>query len=360
MSELYSLDTQATAAKDAQAAHSNAASYSVFDAAFAALSAGQRLLVIQSSNEQKNAVLGTLGARLVIAGFGKLLRLRGNQRDFLTVLSEQLKLERHLPLEEAILQIPHEERYIVMVDQAELLDISALKILQTMLVASGNLERICIVLFSERKIDIPADKHALKWAFINANSMVCAEQTSHLAKPDKRRKHQQSMGRLVQRLKQTVSAPTTSWIQGRLTWPKLEHLLWGMSFVFAAALAALTWFMLLGSSTVDDAYSERTAYDIPIPEPVAEAALGQTQQVLPKPYVNQVFGSWSQEKAEQFINKHQLHEQAGILVTERLQKPWYIVTLGAYENIQDAKMALGNLPADLRQYNPWIRAMEVQ
>lgn len=331
---------------------------SVFEKAFEALSQGKHMLAIEGRSDEKNAILGTLGARLVIAGFGKLLRLRGNQKDFLTTLSEQLQLERQLPLEEAILSIPSDERYIVMIESAELLDASAIKILKTMLVASANRKRVRIILYSDKKISIPKDDGFEGFQVIEVNSPQ--DSLAQTAATSQLKGYRDKMAGLVNRIDKKRTKP-----HSKRQW-SMEHIAWGLGFMMALGLVILTWMTLLGQESLNEgetfsAPSNTPGYLQPfVPEPVLEEPSFSYVKNIEKPYVNQIFGSWNSDKAEAFVAKHHLSHSAKIIATERLNKPWYIVTLGAYEDVEDAELALTKLPEELRQYNPWVRAMKVQ
>ena len=97
--------------------------------------------------------------------------------------------------------------------------------------------------------------------------------------------------------------------------------------------------------------------------PAAEnAATGSGQQagILALPgnqFTLQVLGASSRANVEQFVQRH----SASSLLwyeTRNNGNPWFVVIQGAYTSRESARSALGGLPAELRDQQPWVRSLE--
>lgn len=71
-------------------------------------------------------------------------------------------------------------------------------------------------------------------------------------------------------------------------------------------------------------------------------------------YTIQLLASSQLQAIKSFLQQHQL-KAIRTVKTERAGQPWYILTYGRYPDYAAAKKAIQDLPASLRQYNPWPR-----
>lgn len=75
-------------------------------------------------------------------------------------------------------------------------------------------------------------------------------------------------------------------------------------------------------------------------------------------YTLQVMGSRRPSDLKRFINRHQLSDAHLMQFrTEYLGKPWYVLVYGNYQDVQNAKLAVQQLPKTVRAMHPWIRPM---
>lgn len=109
-----------------------------------------------------------------------------------------------------------------------------------------------------------------------------------------------------------------------------------------------------------DAEPQQAPDQIVSAEPVSEA-LDLTlfeRQVLSAPdngYTIQVMGSRSRDSAQQFVSQRLAGRTAGVISSSFQGQPWFVVAIGVFSDRLSALGVLQELPADLREYNPWAR-----
>lgn len=59
-----------------------------------------------------------------------------------------------------------------------------------------------------------------------------------------------------------------------------------------------------------------------------------------------------------YLQRHQLQSSARIYQSVRNGKPWYVVTLGPYANMNDARKAIGQLSQKLQDTRPWAKSIK--
>lgn len=72
-------------------------------------------------------------------------------------------------------------------------------------------------------------------------------------------------------------------------------------------------------------------------------------------FVLQLLGSRSEESARAFIRQHADLPDIGLFETRHQGQPWFVVTQGIYPDSRAARQGVANLPAALRQQEPWPR-----
>lgn len=73
-----------------------------------------------------------------------------------------------------------------------------------------------------------------------------------------------------------------------------------------------------------------------------------------KYYTLQLVGARNEKSVQQFIQKHQLEEHAYSYHTKLSGKDWYVVVLGEFATMDEAKAAAADLPGHIAA-KPWIR-----
>lgn len=79
----------------------------------------------------------------------------------------------------------------------------------------------------------------------------------------------------------------------------------------------------------------------------------------PSHYVLQILGANEEATVKRFLSQYPSLQKVAYYRTWRQGKPWYVVVQGDYVDYEAAKNAIGRLPAQLRQQNPWIRKVEL-
>lgn len=69
----------------------------------------------------------------------------------------------------------------------------------------------------------------------------------------------------------------------------------------------------------------------------------------------QLLASRSQSDVLHFVKIHPLKAGAKIRLTKRDGLDWYVLTIGEFEQLQEAQNVIKNLPSELAKYKPWIR-----
>lgn len=75
-------------------------------------------------------------------------------------------------------------------------------------------------------------------------------------------------------------------------------------------------------------------------------------------YVLQLLGSRSESSARAFVREHAELADLGLFETTHQGQPWFVVTQGIYPDSRAAARGVANLPAALRQQQPWPRRIE--
>lgn len=71
----------------------------------------------------------------------------------------------------------------------------------------------------------------------------------------------------------------------------------------------------------------------------------------------QLLASRSRTEMQRFINTHAIQSQVKLMQAKRDGLKWYVLTLGDYKQLEEAKAAMEKLPAALTQYKPWVRSL---
>jgi len=74
-------------------------------------------------------------------------------------------------------------------------------------------------------------------------------------------------------------------------------------------------------------------------------------------YTIQLLASQREAVLRQFIAIHHLKDEAKINVIKQQGVNWYVLTLGEYNKVKHAKLAMDQLPAELAIFRPWIRPL---
>ncbi|HBE92899.1 MAG TPA: hypothetical protein DDW55_10350, partial [Gammaproteobacteria bacterium] len=69
----------------------------------------------------------------------------------------------------------------------------------------------------------------------------------------------------------------------------------------------------------------------------------------------QLSGHRTEKAAKAYINKNRITGKVGYFSTRFNGKPWFAVTYGAYNSLDDARKGLKSLPESLRTHAPWPR-----
>ena len=75
----------------------------------------------------------------------------------------------------------------------------------------------------------------------------------------------------------------------------------------------------------------------------------------PSHYTLQLLGTHNIGNIKQFIKQHQLRGKVVYYRTRRDQQDWYALLYGAYPNNNEARTAVGQLPAPIKKLSPWVR-----
>lgn len=71
-------------------------------------------------------------------------------------------------------------------------------------------------------------------------------------------------------------------------------------------------------------------------------------------YTLQLVGARNEKSVQQYIQKNQLEEHAYLYRTKLSGKDWYVVVIGEYPSMEEAKMAAADFPSHIAA-KPWIR-----
>jgi len=75
----------------------------------------------------------------------------------------------------------------------------------------------------------------------------------------------------------------------------------------------------------------------------------------PSYYTLQLASSTNQALIQKYYSENNLQDKAGYYRSKRSGEDWYALVYGAYPTVQDAKMAIDNLPEGLKKWSPWVR-----
>jgi len=87
----------------------------------------------------------------------------------------------------------------------------------------------------------------------------------------------------------------------------------------------------------------------PVPTPIA------TENI--EPYVLQLFGAFKIEDVKDIQKELNLKEKTRIWHAKNQDKDWYVLTLGEYDSVMEARVAKKKLPQEVKELDPWIRKM---
>lgn len=74
-------------------------------------------------------------------------------------------------------------------------------------------------------------------------------------------------------------------------------------------------------------------------------------------YTVQLGAQRSMQEVQNFINKHDFHQQVRIYPTLRAGKKWYIITYQDFRFVKQASAAIAALPAEIQEVGPWVKSM---
>ncbi len=76
-------------------------------------------------------------------------------------------------------------------------------------------------------------------------------------------------------------------------------------------------------------------------------------------YAIQLMGSYDKPSIQSFIARSSLSDQAHIVEATFHGKPWFTLMYGDYRSMNEAKSALAELPQQLQQLKPWVKAYNI-
>ncbi|MGL4268501.1 MAG: SPOR domain-containing protein, partial [Plesiomonas sp.] len=82
----------------------------------------------------------------------------------------------------------------------------------------------------------------------------------------------------------------------------------------------------------------------------------ELEKASPKHYTVQLSGSHSLKDAWHFVEKSGLASTLRVYETRRNGRAWYVVIMGNYPNVAQAKQAINTLPAALKADQPWVKS----
>ena len=94
--------------------------------------------------------------------------------------------------------------------------------------------------------------------------------------------------------------------------------------------------------------------------PDLAAASEFEQALLAYPAENftvQIMGSRSEDNVKQFVASELGALNHGYFESRYQEQPWFVVVMGNFVSREAATRALGDLPGDIRELNPWIRSL---
>lgn len=120
------------------------------------------------------------------------------------------------------------------------------------------------------------------------------------------------------------------------------------------------WLQMAARKGLVEAYTSINAQGMqPTNAPAfVKAVMGPQEWVAaqnPNNYTLQLASSTKQSLIQKYYTENNLQGRAGYYRTKRSGEDWYALVYGAYPTIQEAKMAIENLPADLKKWSPWVR-----
>jgi DamX protein len=103
--------------------------------------------------------------------------------------------------------------------------------------------------------------------------------------------------------------------------------------------------------------------EMPVVQPAPAAPKLVKKSAIIKPiveqgrYTIQLLASKNKKELERFANVHHLKGKVQLRLSQRQGEAWYVLTLGEYQERQHATQAVTNLPKDIVQFKPWVRAI---
>ncbi len=82
--------------------------------------------------------------------------------------------------------------------------------------------------------------------------------------------------------------------------------------------------------------------------------IGQAK-AFTKQFTIQILASRKREQIMRFVNSHKIGAEVNIRLTKRDGLDWYVLTIGQFAQVEQARAAIKNLPTELARLNPWVR-----
>lgn len=120
------------------------------------------------------------------------------------------------------------------------------------------------------------------------------------------------------------------------------------------------WLQMAARKGLVEAYTSMNTQGLqPANKPAsARATMGPQAWVAsqnPNFYTLQLASSTSQALIQKYYTENNLRDKAGYYRSKRSGEDWYALVYGAYPTVEEAKLAIENLPADLKTWSPWVR-----
>ena len=82
---------------------------------------------------------------------------------------------------------------------------------------------------------------------------------------------------------------------------------------------------------------------------------GWLQGLNPKHYTIQLIAAYDTATVSRVAAREDLQEAVAIYKGEFKQRDWYMLLYGDFSSVREAKLAIQDLPEDLRANGPWVR-----
>lgn len=123
------------------------------------------------------------------------------------------------------------------------------------------------------------------------------------------------------------------------------------------------WFSMAARQGMVEAYAAINPQAIkPTDQPAHVAlTLGPQEWIAaqkPGYFTLQLASSSNKALIQKYYKENNLAGKAGYYHSRRSGEDWYSLVYGAYPSLQAAKAAIGNLPASLKKWSPWVRKVK--